>query len=158
MKVLNIDDVLSCLLKARSCKPGTFVKLKVDDINGILSKAREVFLSQPMLLEVKGPLNICGDLHGQYYDLLKIFDIGDYPPKKNYLFLGDYVDRAQHSIETLCLLLCYKIKYPENFFMLRGNHECSSINRIYGFYDECKRRYSVKVYISASASASVSKK
>lgn len=105
-----------------------------------------------MLLELEAPLKVCGDIHGQYYDLLRIFEYGGLPPNSNYLFLGDYVDRGKHGIETICLLLIYKIKYPENFFLLRGNHECSTINKIYGFYDECnflnlgKRRFGIKIW------------
>jgi len=99
-----------------------------------------------MLLELEVPLKICGDTHGQYSDLLRLFEYGGFPPEANYLFLGDYVDRGKQSLETICLLLVYKVKYPDNFFLLRGNHECASINRIYGFYDECKRRYSIRLW------------
>ena len=103
-------------------------------------------MSQPIFLELESPITVCGDIHGQYPDLLKLFEIGGFPPNTNYIFMGDYVDRGKQSMECICLLLCYKIKYDENFFLLRGNHECGSINRIYGFFDECKRRYNVKLW------------
>jgi len=116
------------------------------EIKALCVQSREVFMSQPMLLELQAPLKIVGDLHGQFHDLLRLFECGGYPPETNYLFLGDYVDRGKYSLETICLLLAYKIKYPENFFLLRGNHEAASINRLYGFYEECKRRYSMKLW------------
>jgi hypothetical protein len=91
--------------------------------------AREVFLNQPTLLELSPPVKIVGDVHGQYSDLIRLFEMCGFPPTANYLFLGDYVDRGKQSLETILLLLCYKVKYPENFFLLRGNHECANVTR-----------------------------
>jgi serine/threonine-protein phosphatase PP1 catalytic subunit len=124
------------------------VDLAEADIKFLITKTKKILLSQPIFLELESPITVCGDIHGQYPDLLKLFELGGFPPDKNYIFMGDYVDRGKQSIECICLLLCYKIKFDENFFILRGNHECGSINRIYGFFDECKRRYNVKLWKS----------
>ena len=122
------------------------MNLSEQEIKFLITKSKEIFMSQPTFLELESPISVCGDTHGQYPDLLKLFEAGGFPPEANYLFLGDYVDRGKYSLETICLLLAYKIKYDENFFLLRGNHECASINRIYGFYDECKKRYNLKIW------------
>lgn len=114
----------------------------------ICSVAREIFMTQPTLLRLQAPIKVAGDIHGQFADLLRIFKLSGFPDQTNYLFLGDYVDRGRQSLETILLLLCYKIKYPNNFFMLRGNHESANVTRMYGFYDECKRRKNTKVWKS----------
>eukprot|EP00924_Labyrinthula_sp_SR-Ha-C_P015554 maker-scaffold_4-snap-gene-3.1-mRNA-1 protein AED:0.25 eAED:0.25 QI:410/1/1/1/1/1/2/223/324 len=144
--LFDLDAVINKLTQVRSSEPGEHVDLSEVEIRNLCIQSREIFMQQPILLELEAPIRICGDIHGQYYDLLRLFEYGGFPPDSNYLFLGDYVDRGKQSLETICLLLAYKIKYPENFFILRGNHECASINRIYGFYDECKRRYNIKLW------------
>ncbi|XP_038702243.1 serine/threonine-protein phosphatase PP1-like isoform X2 [Tripterygium wilfordii] len=140
-----LDGLISRLLEVRG-RPGKQVQLSEGETRQLCLTSRTIFLKQPNLLELEAPIKICGDVHGQYSDLLKLLESGGFPPRANYLFLGDYVDRGKQSLETICLLLAYKIKYPENFFLLRGNHECASVNRIYGFYDECKRRFNVRLW------------
>lgn len=143
---LDVDLIIDTCLKAKESRPGRLVQVSEVQIKSLCSTARDTFLSQSSLLELEAPIKVCGDIHGQYHDLLRLFECGGKPPESNYLFLGDYVDRGKQSIETITLLLAYKVKYPENVFLLRGNHECASISRIYGFFDECKRRYNVKMW------------
>jgi len=146
-EAINIDDVLDKLLIVRTRHPSQqHVHLFTEVVTFLCNKACEIFAEQPALLELEAPIKLCGDIHGQYHDLLRIFEHSGFPPQANYLFLGDYVDRGKKSLETIFLLFAYKIKYPENFFLLRGNHESPSICRIYGFYDECKRRYTIKLW------------
>ncbi|MCJ1276303.1 hypothetical protein MMC21_004108 [Puttea exsequens] len=147
LKSLDIDDMITRLLDAGySTKITKAVCLKNAEITAICTAVREVFLSQPALVELSAPVKIVGDIHGQYTDLIRLFEMCGFPPQANFLFLGDYVDRGKQSLETILLLFCYKLKFPENFFMLRGNHECANVTRVYGFYDECKRRCNIKVW------------
>ncbi|KAK3190322.1 hypothetical protein Dsin_029883 [Dipteronia sinensis] len=145
MEPAVVDSIIKRLLDVRD-KPGKLVQLSESEIRQLCVVSKDIFLRQPNFLELEAPIKICGDIHGQYTDLLKLFEYGGLPPRSNYLFLGDYVDRGKQSLETICILLAYKIKYPENFFLLRGNHECASINRVYGFYDECKRRFNIRLW------------
>ncbi|KAH8252361.1 hypothetical protein KR038_010178, partial [Drosophila bunnanda] len=141
---LNLDQIIA-RLKILPCQDNC-ASLTIRDIEGVCVQAREVLLSQPTLLQVLPPINLLGDIHGQYEDLLCYFQANGYPPDSNYLLLGDYVDRGKQSIETLTLLLALKARYPDNFFLLRGNHECSGVNHYYGFYDECKRRFTTRLW------------
>ncbi|KAJ9541785.1 hypothetical protein OSB04_028291 [Centaurea solstitialis] len=127
MDPIAIDKIIERLIEVRSTKSGKLVQLSETEIKQLCSASREIFLNQPNLLELEAPIKICGDIHGQYSDLLRLFEYGGFPPQSNYLFLGDYVDRGKQSLETICLMLAYKI-------------------RIYGFYDECKRRFNVKLW------------
>jgi hypothetical protein len=127
---LDVDDYIQRLLDVGyTGKVSKSLCLKNLEIVAICQASREIFLSQPMLIELSPPVKIGGDLHGQYSDLIRLFELCGFPPASNYLLLGDYVDRGKQSLETILLLLCYKIKYPENFFLLRGNHECANVTR-----------------------------
>ena len=145
---MDVDSIMNQLLSIKGNKPGKQVDLKEEEIKFLIDKSLQILKEQKMLVDLEAPIHVCGDIHGQYYDLLRIFEHCGYPGEYNYLFLGDYVDRGKQSLETICLLLCYKIKFPNKVTLLRGNHESSVTNRIYGFYDECKRRYNVRIWRS----------
>ncbi|EQB60672.1 serine threonine protein [Vairimorpha apis BRL 01] len=116
---IDVDNIIEKLLSVQNNKSGRSVNLKENEIYYLCKNTQEIIKEQPTLLELSAPIKICGDTHGQYYDLLKLFQFAGFPPKCNYLFLGDYVDRGKQSLETICLLMAYKIKYPENVFLLR---------------------------------------
>ena len=143
---LNIDMIIEKLLSVRGGKPGKRVDLKIEEIKFIIDKSLPIIKEEKVLVELEAPLHVCGDIHCQYYDLLRIFEHYGYPGEYNYLFLGNYVDFGKQGLEVICLLLCFKIKYPEKITLLRGNHESSITTRIYGFYDECKRRYCIRIW------------
>ncbi|XKL65054.1 hypothetical protein PGB90_005140 [Kerria lacca] len=106
---LNIDGLIQRLLEVRGCRPGKSVSMSEQEVRGLCLKSREIFLQQPILLELEAPLKICGDIHGQYTDLLRLFEYGGFPPDANYLFLGDYVDRGKQSLETISAIIDEKI-------------------------------------------------
>lgn len=112
-----------------------------NEISDLIGECLQVFQRQAMMIECAPPISIVGDIHGQLSDLMRIFNTIGFPPDVNYLFLGDYIDRGQFSVETMLLLMCIKMRYPENFVLLRGNHETKLINRIYGFYDDLNKRF-----------------
>jgi len=118
-----------------------------DEVKLLCDKAREILLEESNVQRVDAPVTICGDIHGQFYDLKELFKVGGDCPGTNYLFMGDFVDRGFNSVETFLLLLALKVRYPDRITLIRGNHESRQITQVYGFYDECLRKYgSVNVW------------
>ncbi|GAA0153323.1 protein phosphatase [Lithospermum erythrorhizon] len=140
--------IISTLLRPRNWKPPVNRKFFLDsyEVGELCYAAEHIFMQEPTVLQLKAPVKVFGDLHGQFGDLMRLFDEYGFPSTAgdityiDYLFLGDYVDRGQHSLETIILLLALKIEYPDNIHLIRGNHEAADINALFGFRIECIER------------------
>mmetsp|Transcript_17176 Transcript_17176/g.15170 ORF Transcript_17176/g.15170 Transcript_17176/m.15170 type:complete len:161 (+) Transcript_17176:13-495(+) len=133
---MSQSDLERQIQQLKECKT-----LTENEVKELCNKARDIFIEEANVQDIKAPVTICGDIHGQFYDLLELFNIGGDCPKTNYLFLGDFVDRGFYSVETFLLLLALKVRYPDRIALIRGNHESRQITQVYGFYDECMRKY-----------------
>eukprot|EP00732_Lithocolla_globosa_P005696 Lithocolla_globosa_v1_NODE_6081_length_1139_cov_5.972325.p1 type:complete len:308 gc:universal NODE_6081_length_1139_cov_5.972325:52-975(+) len=110
-------------------------------VHDICSKLKEILIDESNVHKISSPVTVVGDVHGQFYDVLEMFKVGGYWPDTNYLFLGDFVDRGYHSVETISLLSLLKLRYPHRITLIRGNHESRAVTQVYGFYVECMRKY-----------------
>ncbi|VEU22836.1 DEKNAAC103911 [Brettanomyces naardenensis] len=120
--------------------------LPESDMKILCEKVKDLLMEESNIQPVKSPVTVCGDIHGQFHDLLELFKIaGGFPTaanlSTNYIFLGDYVDRGYFSLETFTLMMILKVKYPQHITLVRGNHESRQITQVYGFYEECLTKY-----------------
>lgn len=132
----HADLVSRAIAQLRACRP-----IPEPQVRELCYKARELLIEEGNVVTVDAPVTICGDIHGQFHDLMELFRVGGDVPDTNYLFMGDFVDRGFYSLESFLLLLCLKVRYPDRITLIRGNHESRQITTVYGFYDECIRKY-----------------
>jgi len=115
--------------------------IKESDVLKLCTKAKDILVEEQNVHAVPLPTTVVGDIHGQFYDLLELFAVGGQVPEVNYVFMGDFVDRGYYSVETFLLLLALKVRYKNRVTLIRGNHESRQITQVYGFYDECLKKY-----------------
>jgi serine/threonine-protein phosphatase PP1 catalytic subunit len=132
----SLDSLIFRVVHSR----GVPVSFSVPQAEALCSQAESIFLDEPTLLELSGPIHVCGDIHGQLTDLVRCFQFSGLPPTSRWLFLGDYVDRGPQSVEVLCCLFALKIRYPSDIFLIRGNHETRDMAMDGGFFAECLKK------------------
>lgn len=118
-----------------------YIELDKKDLKALCKESLKQLAKEPALLEIDSPVTIVGDVHGQFYDLVHFMRLVGPCPTRSYLFLGDYVDRGNNSVETISFLLALKLTFPNHIWILRGNHESPKVSQIYGFLQECQERY-----------------
>lgn len=133
---MSVGDVDQWVETVAECK-----YLPENDLKKLCDKVIEILIEESNVQPVSSPVTVCGDIHGQFYDLEKLFRTGGQIPHTSYIFMGDFVDRGYYSLETFTRLLTLKAKYPDKIVLLRGNHESRQITQVYGFYDECQTKY-----------------
>ena len=143
-----LDSIINKLL---NCTESIIVNLSEEEIKFLLEKSKEIFLAQPTVLKLKAPITICGDIRGNFTSLKKVFELSGEPKDKNYVFLGNYINRGHNSLECLCLLLAYKIKYKDTFNILRGHYDDEHLCKNYGFEEECQKKTTSKIYEQITA-------
>ena len=132
----KLDTMIGAAMNIRSSS----YEFSVSDAVWLCQTVQPILKAEPTLLEFAGPVNICGDIHGQFTDLVRAIQMGGLPPFAKWLFLGDYVDRGPQSVECICLLFALKIRYPSQVFLIRGNHETPEMTEVFGFAEECLRK------------------
>ncbi|OHT09894.1 hypothetical protein TRFO_04443 [Tritrichomonas foetus] len=136
MNKAKLDALIGNLM---NCRTSDF-QIRIPDAMYLCSTVLPIFQNENIVLDLPGPINICGDVHGQLNDLVRCLQIGGLPPFARWLFLGDYVDRGPKSVEVICLLFALKIRYPTQVYLIRGNHETPEQSELFGFYAECLRK------------------
>jgi len=129
-------DLDAWIAKVRACE-----YLPENDLKLLCQRVKDLLVEESNVQPVTAPVTVCGDIHGQFYDLLELFKVGEEVPTTSYVFMGDFVDRGYNSVETFTILMLLKARYPANITLLRGNHESRQITQVYGFYEECQRKY-----------------